>query len=148
LYGLFKFVTVSHAPNTSRPGLLEFAGRAKWDSWQDAGKKYSTHPDPDGAAEARYLEIAESLGWESGAITGDGSHVRDADDEGENTKGIITGTGVYVSTMGAPENDANDLNTIHGLAIAGDAQKLETMLEADSSLDINQKDEFVGISLS
>jgi acyl-CoA-binding protein len=144
LYGLFKFVTVSHTPNTSRPGLLDFAGRAKWDSWQDVGKKYSIQPDPDGAAEARYLEIAESLGWESGAIPSDGSHIRDIDDERENTKGIITGTGVFVST---PENNPNDLNTIHGLAIAGDAQKLETMLEADPSLDINQKDEFVRISL-
>jgi acyl-CoA-binding protein len=146
---LFKFVTVSHTPNTSRPGLLEFAGRAKWDSWQELGKQYSTHSDPDGAAQERYLEIAKLLGWKPGAVVEHGSLGHDTDGDSESTKGIITGTGIFVSTMSTPKGDiGNDLGTIHGLAIAGDAQKLEKMLKANPSLDVNQKDEFVSVFIT
>jgi len=52
--------------------------------------------------------------------------------------------GVFVSTMSAPKDE--DLDTVHGLAIAGDAQKLAEMLIADPSLDLNRKDEYVSIS--
>ncbi|KAH9937194.1 ankyrin repeat-containing domain protein [Fomitopsis serialis] len=43
LYGLYKYLTVSHAPNTSRPQ-------------QDHGERASE-------AEARYIAIARELGW-------------------------------------------------------------------------------------
>jgi acyl-CoA-binding protein len=33
LYGLFKQATEGDV-NTTRPGLLDFRGRAKWDAWQ------------------------------------------------------------------------------------------------------------------
>lgn len=146
LYGLFKFVTVSHTPNTSRPGLLDFTGKAKWDSWQDIGNKYSTKPDPDSAAQARYMEIARSLGWKRDITTDGGLLVQDKDNERVSAQGVMTGTGVSVSTMSAPKEDtSDDLGTIHGLAIAGDAQKLEEMLKANSSLDLNQKDAFVSV---
>jgi acyl-CoA-binding protein len=143
LYGLFKFVTASHTPNTSKPGIFDLTGRAKWDSWLEVGTKYSTQSDPDGAAQARYLEIARSLGWKSGATSDDDSLGRDTDGGGENTKGVGTGMGVSVSTMSAPKVDDSD--TIHGLAIAGDAQKLERTLTAEPSLDLNQKDEYVSV---
>ena len=136
-------MTVSHAPNTSRPALFDFTGRAKWDSWQELGKKYSTQLDPDGAAQARYLEIAKSLGWNPDTTPGNVPSAFDTDGEDSNTKGIITGTGVFVSTMNVPEDNTDDLDTIHGLAIAGDAQKLEEMLEADPSLDVDRRDDFV-----
>lgn len=143
LYGLYKFVTLSRTPNTSRPGLLDFTGKAKWDSWQEIGKKYSTQPDPDGVAQARYLEIAKSLGWEPGTTAGDVLLDQDNNGERGSMKGVVTGTGVFVSTMSAPKDDnGDDLGTIHGLAIAGDAQKMEEILKADPSLDLNQKDGF------
>jgi len=142
LYGLFKFVTVSHTPNTSRPGLLDFAGRAKWDSWQEQGKKYSTQPDPDGAAQARYVEIAKSLGWKLGVDADDGAYGHNEDSGKISVKGVVTGTGVSVSTMSTPKCGIDDSGTIHGLAIAGDDQTLKRMLETNPSLDINQKDEF------
>lgn len=141
MYGLFKFLTVSHAPNTSKPGILDFTRKAKWDSWKEVETKYSTQPDPDGAAQARYLEIAKSLGWKPGTTAEDNSLGHDTDDERENAKGAVMGTGVFVSTMSAPKDD--DLDTIHGLAIAGDAQELEKMLIAGPSLDLNRKDEYV-----
>lgn len=144
MYGLYKFVTTSRTPNTSRPGLLDFAGRAKWDSWQEIGKKYSTQSNPDGVAQTRYLEIAKSLGWKSGTTTGDDVLNQDKSDEGESAKGVVTGTGVFVSTMSPPKDDnGDDLGTIHGLAIAGDVQKMEEILKANPSLDLNQKDGFV-----
>lgn len=136
-------MTVSHTPNTSRPGIFDFTGRAKWDSWQEAGTKYSTHSDPDGAAQTRYLEIAKSLGWKSTTTSDDDLLGHDAGDERGSTKGAVTGMGVFVSTMPAPKND--DLDTIHGLAIAGDAQKLAETLMAEPSLDLNQKDKYVSI---
>jgi acyl-CoA-binding protein len=142
LYGLFKFVTVSHTPNTSKPGIFDFTGRAKWDSWQEVGTRYSTQSDPSGVAQTRYLEIAESLGWKPGATAKSDSLGHDADGERESTGGAVTGMGVFVSTMSAPKD--NDLDTIHGLAIAGDAQKLEKMLIAEPPLDLNRKDEYVG----
>jgi len=140
LYGLFKFVTVSHTPNTSKPGIFDFTGRAKWDSWQEVGTRYSSQSDPDGTAQARYLEIAKSLGWKPGAAADDDSLGHDTDGERERTKELIAGTGVSVSTMSAPKHD--DFDTIHGLAIVGDAQKLENLLTAEPSLDLNQKDEY------
>jgi acyl-CoA-binding protein len=145
LYGLFKFLTVSHTPNTSKPGIFDFAGRAKWDSWQETGGKYSTQSDPDGAAQERYLEIAKSLGWKPGVTPDDVSLGEDTDYGRDSAKGVITGTGVFVSTMSAPQE--SDLKTIHGLAIAGDVQRLEKMLKADPALDTNQKDEFVSWAL-
>jgi len=49
LYKFFKQATVGDV-NTSRPGMLDFAGKAKWDAWesvkgtskQDAETKYIT----------------------------------------------------------------------------------------------------------
>jgi len=136
-------VTVSHVPNTSKPGIFDFTGRAKWDSWQGVGTRYSSQSNPDGAAQARYVEIAKSLGWKPGATADDDSLGHDTDSERECAKGVVTGTGVFVSTMSAPKDD--DLDTIHGLAIAGDAQRLEKMLIAGPSLDLNQKDEYVSV---
>jgi len=141
LYGLFKFVNVSHTPNTPKPGIFDFTGKAKWDSWKEVGTRYSTQSDPDGAAQAQYLEIAKSLGWKPGVTAEGGSLGHDTDGERESTKGGVTGMGVFVSTMSAPKDD--DLGTIHGLAIAGDAQKLEKMLIIEPSLDLNRKDEYV-----
>ena len=134
-------MNTSHLPNTPKPGIFDFTGRAKWDSWQEVGTKYLTLSDPDGAAQARYLEIAKSLGWRPGAAAEDDSLSPDTGGESENTKGVVTGTGVFVSTMAAPMHD--DLDTIHGLAIAGDVQRLEEMLIVEPSLNLNQKDEYV-----
>jgi len=47
LYGLFKQVTVGDI-NTTRPGMFDLAGKAKWDDWnkrkglskEDAEKQY------------------------------------------------------------------------------------------------------------
>ena len=54
LYGLYKQATVGDC-DTSRPGMLDPKGRAKWDKWN--GNKDMSKAD----AEKKYVEIANSL---------------------------------------------------------------------------------------
>ena len=54
IYSLFKQVTVGDC-NTTRPGMLDFAGKAKWDAWN--AKKGMTKED----AEAKYIAKVKQL---------------------------------------------------------------------------------------
>lgn len=53
-YGLYKTATVGQN-NTERPGVLDFVGKAKWDSW----KKYSTIGKKD--AKLSYIKLLYKL---------------------------------------------------------------------------------------
>ena len=55
IYGLFKQGAVGDC-NTSRPGMLDFKGKAKWDAW-DAKKGMSVED-----ARAAYVELLVDLG--------------------------------------------------------------------------------------
>ncbi|KAJ4486018.1 ankyrin repeat-containing domain protein [Lentinula aciculospora] len=142
LYALFKWLTVSPQPSGSRPSIFDMTGRAKWDSWSAAGKQYTSSVD----AENRYLEIARDLGWQPGApappenkTTGDDIWDLDSDSSKDGGGGG-GGMGVSVSSIAAPEIQTD--NTLHGLAITGDLNKLETLVSLDSEVDINALDEF------
>ncbi|VDM04938.1 unnamed protein product [Schistocephalus solidus] len=53
LYSLYKQATVGDT-NTSRPGMLDFKGRSKWDAW-------NTRKGMDKeAAKLEYIEVAKS----------------------------------------------------------------------------------------
>jgi len=148
LYGLFKFLTVSPEPKTARPSIFSFEGRAKWDAWKTAGNKWQ---DQRKAAEERYIDIAKSLGWKQG-------HNRDTaaprssptpeellDDERPleaNAHHNGTGMGFGVSSMAAGPPDEPDDETLHGLAISGNAEKLLAILDALPSCGLNDLDEF------
>lgn len=54
LYALFKQATIGDV-NTSRPGLLDFTGKAKWDAWQKQQGKSQE------AAMQEYIELVASL---------------------------------------------------------------------------------------
>merc|ERR1711953_1164449 len=54
IYALFKQTTVGDC-NTSRPGMLDFTGKAKWDAW-NAKKGMAT-----GDAEAAYIKNVAEL---------------------------------------------------------------------------------------
>merc|ERR1712156_169781 len=54
LYALYKQATTGDC-NTSRPGMLDFKGKAKWDAW-DALKGKST-----GDAENEYIAFVEEM---------------------------------------------------------------------------------------
>mmetsp|Transcript_71222 Transcript_71222/g.112863 ORF Transcript_71222/g.112863 Transcript_71222/m.112863 type:complete len:86 (+) Transcript_71222:88-345(+) len=54
VYSLYKQATVGDC-NTARPGMMDFAGKAKWDAWN--GKKGMSKED----AEAAYIAKVEEL---------------------------------------------------------------------------------------
>lgn len=149
LYGLYKFLTVSPLPQTSRPSLFDMTGRAKWDAWSNTAKTYN---DRKGDAEKRYLDIARELGW----IPGDaGTQVKSPSDQtssgevwddelGMTVSGSSSnhgGMGTIVSALARPANQ-DGAETLHKLAIEGDADKISRFMEAHPLLDINKRDEF------
>ncbi|KAJ7783686.1 ankyrin repeat-containing domain protein [Mycena maculata] len=148
LYGLFKYITVSPLPTASRPSIFDFTGRAKWDAWAAAGNAYKTKAD----AEERYLEIARSLGWSEGAVLAQPPRVETEaeehdiwdsdDDENKPTKssGDSGGFGNSVSAMARGEDEHD--TSIHGLAVSNDLQGLGSLLQKDSSVDVNARDDF------
>lgn len=144
LYGLFKLITVSPSPNTSRPSFFDMTGRAKWDAWAQASRDYDGSLDD---AEKRYLDIASSLEWketESGESEGAPSAEQESrTSESSTPGGSGSGMGVSVSIIAPPALDKNEEDTVHGFAVQNDAQALSEFLEHNSNADLNAKDEFV-----
>ncbi|KAI0639688.1 ankyrin [Trametes polyzona] len=148
LYAIFKYLTVSPTPNTPKPSIFDFTGKAKWDAWQSAGQTYKDRPAD---AEARYLEIARSLGWEEGAqpesgpeSEGEGADdgdedIWDSETEAKKHSAEKSGMGRVMSTQMA--KDEGSESAVSNLAIAGDAQGLVTYLEKHREVDVNAKDE-------
>ncbi|KAI6129238.1 acyl CoA binding protein-domain-containing protein [Pisolithus croceorrhizus] len=149
LYGLYKFLTVSPLPQTSRPSLFDMTGRAKWDAWSNTAKTYN---DRKGDAEKRYLDIARELGW----IPGDaGTQVKSPSDQTSSSEvwddelGMTVsgssnnhgGMGTMVSALARPA-DQDGAETLHKLAIEGGADKISRFIETHPLLDINERDEF------
>lgn len=54
LYGLYKQATTGDN-DTSKPGLLDFKGKMKWQAWED--RKGMSQED----AEKAYIELVETL---------------------------------------------------------------------------------------
>jgi len=54
IYSLYKQATIGDV-NTSRPGMLDMTGKAKWDAW--SGRKGTSKED----AEAEYITTVEEL---------------------------------------------------------------------------------------
>jgi len=61
IYGLYKQATVGDI-NTSRPGMLDFKGKAKWDAWN--GRKGMSQDE----AKQKYIELAKQLEEKHGLI--------------------------------------------------------------------------------
>ncbi|PIL31676.1 transporter [Ganoderma sinense ZZ0214-1] len=152
LYAIFKYLTVSPSPNTPKPSLFDFAGKAKWDAWNGAGQTYKDRPAD---AEARYLEIARSLGWVEGkaaelaeehpkggkdeAEDGDDIWHKDEDIQARKRRGDAGAMGPVSSTMAAP--DEENSSALSNLAIAGDVPGLVAYLQANPGADVNALDE-------
>jgi acyl-CoA-binding protein len=66
LYALYKIATSAPRPSTSRPGIFDFQGRAKWDSWTALGSSplYEERRE-QGRLRAKedYVEEAVKMGW-------------------------------------------------------------------------------------
>ena len=137
LYAFYKIASVSLLPSDSgisRPGLFDFAGRAKYDAWVQHGTALQGEAIGDTRAHARaaYIEIAcEKLAYDPGAAeepetmqAGSRPAKRDedktADELLDEDSGSDEGTGgvgmVSVSTMrlGEDEEPAQLRNGDHG----------------------------------
>lgn len=115
------------------------------------------------AAEQRYLAIARELGWVPRPIPvlGEASEkqLEDADADGgvwndsvdpkssrSSGGGGGGGMGTSVSSMFHSGPDLGEAQTLHGIAIAGDTEKLNEFLIVNPAADINARDEFVRFS--
>ncbi|KAG2755571.1 ankyrin [Suillus brevipes Sb2] len=149
LYGLFKYLKVAPKPQGSRPHIFDMTGRAKWDAWKAASDAYESNNQ---AAAERYREIAQELGWKPGSTPssapgkqsehGDGDGRVRIDSAGSRSSGGGGGMGTSVSLLVNPDLDLGEAQTLHGLAIAGDAKKLMAFLLVNPAVDINARDEF------
>ncbi|KAI0348378.1 ankyrin [Trametopsis cervina] len=154
LYGLFKYLTVSPIPTTSRPGIFDFAGRAKWDAWNAAGKAYK---DSGSEAEQRYTTIARELGWTEGAgetatteaaqTSQSTSESKPSDDiwDDDNTprkSGGNSGMGVIVSTITKEGETGREEGSLHAFAMQGDAKGLQAFLQQHTEINVDEKDEY------
>ncbi|KAH7104293.1 ankyrin [Auriculariales sp. MPI-PUGE-AT-0066] len=152
--------TVAPKPTAKRPGMFDFAGRAKWDAWNGlAAAEPAEH-------RVRYIAIAKQLGWngvvpESDStaaaaaaaavgISAPASSSKDSDDEPIDWSDDVPppparggGMGAAVSVMVGDTADAvpHDLNTLHGCVHAGDINRLRGLLES-GTVDVNSKDEY------
>ncbi|KAG5650653.1 hypothetical protein H0H81_011475 [Sphagnurus paluster] len=122
-------------------------GRAKWDAWDSAGKKYTEALH----AQSRYLEIARNLGWSEETVLeppkpeqSDPDSVWD--DETQLNTGGRSGMGGSVSSMAPPEDQAD--RSIHGLAVSNDIPGLIELLGNHAEVDVNELDEFVRLDIS
>ncbi|KAI0673419.1 ankyrin [Trametes maxima] len=146
LYAIFKYITVAPNPNTPKPSIFDFTGKAKWDAWRTAGELYGDRPAD---AESRYLEIARNLGWIEGKQAEpfpepshkqhDEGDIWDSDSEVEKHKGDKSAIGRITSTMVA--EDEGSASVLSNLAIAGDVPGLLAYLEKHPETDVNTLDE-------
>lgn len=118
--------------------------------FEDAGKKFeSAFP----AAEARYIEIARSLGWTGRVETEeqmpkpaqeddvDLDNLSDDEVNVPSHKTANASMGIRVSSLENPAEDENSEESLHGYAISGDADKLESLLIP--GLDVDSRDQYV-----
>lgn len=156
LYGLFKYLTASPAPTTSRPSIFDYTGRAKWDAWSTTAQTYG---DRAADAESRYIAIARDLGWNEDVASQE--HIWDSDSEkdlGEDgiwqsdseaaqssRGGGDEGMGNIVSTMVTHEGEEGQ-RVISVLAISGTAEDMLSYLNKNPEVDVNEADENVSVS--
>lgn len=137
----------------SRPSIFAFEGRAKWDAWKSAGEVWGGR---EADAEARYKDIAASLGWKHGeTASGPSPPSPTAEDllsrDGNSLSSDDGGMGLRVSSMSAPFPDVgleSEPPSLHGLAIAGDLAKFLAFLDDHSGVNLNEKDEYVNVHVS
>lgn len=110
------------------------------------------------AAEARYIEIARSLGWPGpsfpadlelstapASFQGDQVDLEHLDDDNTPLSPKQRdggGMGVVVSLLEKPKELKDTEDSLHGYALSGDLAKLKSLL-VSSALDVDSRDEYV-----
>jgi hypothetical protein len=150
---LYKYLTVAPVPQNPRPSLFDLTGRAKWDAWSNTGKVYAGN-GPD--AEKKYLDVARQLGWVPGSgVVNDPQDKEEVWDEDLGVSISLSSTdskggmGGSVSAMAGSRDEGNDTGgqVLHAFAIQGDMNKISRFLVENSSVDVNQRDEYVRLTL-
>lgn len=136
-------------PQSSRPSIFSPTDRAKWDSWKAAGQEWK---GKEAEAEARYIDIARSLGWTPEVEASEPSKQKskddataeelleqDSDDEGSSGGG---GLGNYVSTLQKTSDEDEFEDSIHGLSVNGDTKRLQALIESHPNIELDELDEY------
>lgn len=139
-------------PQGPRPSLFDLAGRAKWDAWSNTGKTYAGHRSD---AEKRYIHVARELGWTPGFGVVGKPQEEEVWDEDLGVSVSLSSTegrggmGGSVSAMAAAGDRGNDTGGqgLHAFAIQGDANNITRYLVENSSVDVNERDEYVRLTL-
>ncbi|POY75698.1 hypothetical protein BMF94_1321 [Rhodotorula taiwanensis] len=150
LYALYKIATVSQRPiEGSRPGMLDFTGRAKWDAWDRQGAEEGMDA---AAAQAAYVELArDRFDFRIDNDDDDDSMQRGGGAKSGSTESVQRKRQpkkeqmVGVSMMADDFVDEAPLSRIHELALEGDATALEAFLARNSSsttTDLNVRDSY------
>ncbi|CAG8700691.1 20719_t:CDS:2 [Cetraspora pellucida] len=118
LYGTYKAATIGTC-NAPKPSLLDFRGRAKWDSWNELGEISKED------AKQRYIDILE---------------------QAKETKAIPQDRWTYVSTLSYEEEaTTNDSDDVFSYAKQGKSSEISGILESGEA-NVNAKDD-QGLSL-
>jgi len=136
-YGYYKIITVGDC-NTKRPGMFDFVGKAKWDSWNSMNGMSKEE------AMKKYVDLViEKTGW-------DMNKTYEFSDEDNNNSNNGLSMGNAVSTLedefgndNLIEDNAN--NEIFFLSSEGNIDKVKEIIIQQPDL-INKKDEN-GLSL-
>ncbi|GAA5893292.1 hypothetical protein JCM6882_007996 [Rhodosporidiobolus microsporus] len=144
LYALYKIATASHTPSTSRPGIFDFTGRAKWDAWAAAGKGFEGEGEDGGKARARreYEDEARRLGWVD-AETGEAGEVEQPIEAVKQPAQEKQERMVAVSVLESDFVDEAPKSRLHELALDGDAASLDGYLQGEGKkVDLNERDSY------
>ena len=126
-------------------------GRAKWDAWSSLGDKHRFTAASQ--AEARYLELCKGLGWVPDAADmytaqedkeEEGEIDWDSPDDPSPRHAGVAGMANSVSVLQQEEEEPLDLNTLHGVVLADDLDRLKAMEKGQ--VDLNALDEYVSQS--
>ena len=126
-------------------------GRAKWDAWSSLEDKHGFTATAQ--AEARYLGLCKELGWVPDAAPIYIAQTEkeeeeeidwDAPDDPSPRPAGVGGMANSVSVLQQEEEEPLDLNTLHGVVLAGDLERLKAMEKAQ--IDLNALDQYVSQS--
>ncbi|ORY89836.1 hypothetical protein BCR35DRAFT_300350 [Leucosporidium creatinivorum] len=143
IYSLYKIATTSSRPSTSRPGIFDFQGRAKWDSWTAMGSK-SEYDGEEGRSRAREEYIGEAVKMGFKRKTGEETIEEVQSTPSTSKRQVEPEAMVRVSRMADEEVD-DDVppSKLHDLAIDGSAEALEAFLKGEGKdSNLNELDAY------
>jgi len=149
IYGIYKRLTVTPRPNSSRPSIFDLTGRAKWDAWERAGKEFEGKGG-ERLAESRYLAIARELGWTGTDETKDINpkepdevDLDRLDEEDDQPTTDASGTGASVSVMSnVPELDDGSPHGVHQVILKGSPEGYAEFKHQSGPPNLDERDDF------